>query len=80
MSLPGWGWSPMWSLVVPCGWWWGGAAAVSTVALVSVCACLCEYVHTFACMCAHSMCVVYACVSVCGSCEMCVSVFILLGH
>ena len=52
VSLPGWGWSPMWSLVVPCGWWWGGAAAVSTVALVSVCACLREYVHTFACMCA----------------------------
>ena len=69
-------------VVLCCSLWLGGgggAAAGSIVAPVGVCACLCENVHMFECVCAQSVCVVYACVSVCGNCDVCES-FILLGH
>lgn len=76
----------MWSFVVPCCWVVGEVMQLAVLwPLVGVCACLCENVYMFECVCAQSMCVVYACVSVCGNCECVVIVsvcecFILLGH
>ena len=57
VSLPGWGWFPMWSFVVPCGWVVGRCCSCHYCGPSWVC------VHAYVSMCTRSsVCVLIVCV------------------